>query len=190
MRMLPQNIFLILWLAWFLCWYVAAFGTKRTVRHESLGSRLGHVVPLMVGVWLIAKPSPALGALDHRFVPGSWVAYWSCAAVTAAGLLFTVWARVHLGRNWSGTVTVKEQHTLITSGPYAAVRHPIYTGLLIAILASALAVGNWRSLIGFLISCAALWRKLRLEESWMQQTFGDAYVAYKSRVRALIPYIL
>ena len=190
MKDFHQNIFAILWVAWFLCWYIAAFGTKRTVRHESLASRLGHVVPLMIGVWLIASPNPPLGALDHRIIAGSWVTYWSFAALTAAGLLFTVWARVHLGRNWSGTVTVKEEHTLITSGPYAAVRHPIYTGLLTALLASALAGGSWRELIGFLISCAALWRKLRLEETWMEQTFGDAYIAYKSRVRALIPFIL
>src|SRR5258705_2334615 len=190
MQFLRQNIFLALWVAWLSCWLVAAFGTKRTLRHESLGSRLAHVVPLMVGVWLIANPNPPLGALDRRVIPGSLATYWSLAALTAAGLLFTVWARVHLGRNLSGTVSVKEEHTLITSGPYAAVRHPIYTGLLAAILGSALAVGNWRGLIGFFVSCAALWRKLRVEENWMEQTFGDAYVAYKSRVRALIPFIL
>jgi protein-S-isoprenylcysteine O-methyltransferase Ste14 len=171
-------------------WYASAFGTKRNLRHESLGSRLSHILPLMVGIWLIANQMQLLGALERRFIPGTETTYWSFAALTAAGLLFTVWARVHLGRNWSGTITVKEEHALITSGPYAVVRHPIYTGLLTALLASALAVGNWRAMIGFVIAFAALWRKLRLEESWMQETFGDSYVAYKARVRALIPYIL
>lgn len=190
MEFLQQNIFLVLWVAWMVTWYASAFGTKPNVRHESLASRLGHVLPLMVGAWLIASQQPLFGALEHRFVPGNETTYWSFAALTAAGLLFTVWARVHLGRNWSGTVTVKEDHALITSGPYAVVRHPIYTGLLTALLASALGVGNWRAMIGFLISCAALWRKLLLEEAWMVQTFGDTYLAYKSRVRALIPFIL
>lgn len=190
MKFFQQNTFLILWIAWLLCWYAAAFVTKRTVRHESLGSRLSHVLPLTVGAWLIANQRLLPRPLAHRFIPGTETTYWTFAALTAAGLLFTVWARVHLGRNWSGTVTVKEEHQLITSGPYAVARHPIYTGLLTAILASALARGNWGALLGFAISCGALWHKLRLEESWMEQTFGADYVAYKSRVRALIPFIL
>jgi protein-S-isoprenylcysteine O-methyltransferase Ste14 len=138
----------------------------------------------------MTHPDPPLGALDRRFLPRSETAYWCFAALTAAGLMFAVWARAHLGRNWSGTVTVKEEHTLITSGPYAAVRHPIYTGLLTGFLGSALALGTWRGLLAFAIVFVALWRKLLVEESFMAQTFGDSYAQYKARVRALIPYIL
>ncbi len=104
-------------------------------------------------------------------------------------MLFTVWARLHLGRNWSGTVTIKDGHELITSGPYALVRHPIYTGLLLAMLGSALALGDWRGVAAFALAAGALWRKLRVEESWMQQQFGDAYQAYSQRVAALIPFV-
>jgi protein-S-isoprenylcysteine O-methyltransferase Ste14 len=95
-----------------------------------------------------------------------------------------------LGRNWSGIVTLKENHELITQGPYNLVRHPIYTGLLVAFLGSALARGQWRGLIAVAIVFWALWRKLRLEERWMREQFGEQYVAYSKRVSALIPYVL
>jgi protein-S-isoprenylcysteine O-methyltransferase Ste14 len=78
---------------------------------------------------------------------------------------------------------------LVTSGPYALVRHPIYTGLLLAMLGSALALGDWRGVVAFALAAGALWRKLRVEESWMQQQFGDAYQAYSQRVAALIPFV-
>ena len=108
---------------------------------------------------------------------------------TAAGLLFTVWARIHIGRNWSGTVTIKEGHELITSGPYAIVRHPIYAGLLLAFVGSGLARGEWRGVLAVVIAFLALWRKLRLEERWMREQFGPAYQAYSQRVAALIPFL-
>jgi protein-S-isoprenylcysteine O-methyltransferase Ste14 len=107
--------------------------------------------------------------------------------ITAIGLLIAVWARVHLARNWSGTVTIKRDHELIASGPYAYVRHPIYTGLLVAFIGSAMARGEWRGVLAVVIVWAALWRKLRLEERWMVERFGHQYTAYKRRVPALLP---
>ena len=112
------------------------------------------------------------------------------AAVNLAGLLFTVWARIHLGRNWSGTVTLKQDHELITSGPYAWVRHPIYTGLLLGFVGLAIARGEWRSILAVVIIALAFWRKLRIEESWMLEQFGDAYRSYRRRVAALIPGVI
>jgi protein-S-isoprenylcysteine O-methyltransferase Ste14 len=106
------------------------------------------------------------------------------------GLLFTVWARIVLGRNWSGIVTVKQDHELVTAGPYRWVRHPIYTGLLIAFAGSAIARGEWRGVLAVVIVLAGLWRKLKLEERWMIETFGDAYLRYRAKVRALIPFVL
>lgn len=153
-----------------------------------MASRLMHIVPLLLAlalVWADRVPGPGLNERLFRWSP--W-AFWAAAVVTAAGLAFAVWARVHIGRNWSGTVTLKQGHELVVSGPYALVRHPIYTGLLLAIVGSALARGEWRGVLAVAIAWAALWRKLRLEERWMVEAFGERYEGYRQRVPALIPF--
>jgi protein-S-isoprenylcysteine O-methyltransferase Ste14 len=104
--------------------------------------------------------------------------------------LFAAWARVTLGRNWSATITVKQDHDLITSGPYRFVRHPIYTGLLLGLAGIAVARGEWRGVLGVVLAFGAFWRKLRIEERWMREQFGGAYDEYSRRVAALIPRIL
>ncbi len=124
------------------------------------------------------------------FMARSELSYWIAAAVTAAGLLFSVWARAHLGRNWSGSVTIKADHELITTGPYRLARHPIYTGLLLAFAGTALIVAEWRAVLAFVIAFLALWRKLKLEERWMREQFGAAYDDYARRVAALVPFLL
>lgn len=163
---------------------------KASARRESLGSRLLHVVPLVVAALLLWVPSVPLQWLDARFIPWATWEFWVGAALTAAGLLFTVWARRHLGMNWSGIVTVKQDHELVVSGPYGYARHPIYTGLLLAFIGSALARGEWRGVLAVLIVFLALWRKLRLEERWMVEQFGEQYRAYSRRVAALVPFVL
>ena len=127
------------------------------------------------------------GFLCGRLLPAVPATFFCGAAITALGLAFAVWARVHLGRNWSGVVTLKEDHELIRSGPYALVRHPIYTGLLLGFVGSVIARGEWRGVLAFALVIGALWFKLRLEERWMIETFGDAYRRYHSEVPALIP---
>jgi len=183
-------LFAFLWLAWAAYWWVLARHSKVTVRRESLGSRLAHIVPLLLAATLLSLPRLPQFGLDQRIVPPSPWLLRAGAATTAAGLLWCVWARRHIGTNWSGTVTIKQGHELVTSGPYALVRHPIYTGLLLALLGSALALGQVRGVLAVLLAAAALWRKLRNEERWMEQQFGEAYRQYRRRVRALVPYLL
>jgi protein-S-isoprenylcysteine O-methyltransferase Ste14 len=108
----------------------------------------------------------------------------------ALGLGFAVWARVHLGRNWSNTVTLKRDHDLVRGGPYRLARHPIYTGALVAVLGTAIARGEWRGLLASAIVFAALWRKLGIEEKLLEEVFGDKYRSYRREVRALIPFVL
>src|SRR4029453_11803615 len=157
---------------------------------ESLPSRLVHIVPLVVAVLLFWGPRAPMGPLTQRFLPLTEWPFWVGSFLTAGGLLFAVWARLHLGRNWSGTVTIKQGHELITSGPYALVRHPIYTGLLLALLGSALALGDWRGFLVLALAAGPFWLKLRLEERWMRRQFGDAYLEYARRVAALVPFVL
>jgi protein-S-isoprenylcysteine O-methyltransferase Ste14 len=116
--------------------------------------------------------------------------FWLGASVTIAGLLFAVWAREHLGRNWSSSVTIKQGHELITTGPYAVVRHPIYTGILTGFLGMAIAISQVRGFIVFALFLLAFWIKLRREEQWMRSQFGEVYVTYAHQTAALVPYVL
>ncbi|HEX4025668.1 MAG TPA: isoprenylcysteine carboxylmethyltransferase family protein [Steroidobacteraceae bacterium] len=180
-----------LWLAWVCYWRIMSSDAKPTVRLESAWSRAAHLVPLFLAAALLLMGTvPHGGLLFHRFVARGWIVYWVGVALVAAGLGFAVWARVHLGRNWSASVTVKQGHELVRTGPYALVRHPIYTGLLLALLGSALARGQWRGLLAVLLALAGIWYKLTLEERWMRETFGAAYDEYRHHSRALIPYLL
>ena len=179
-----------MWFAYIAYWWAMAQNVKIDERHESAGSRLQRLVLVVVALVLLGFPRVKLSVLDHRFLPISIWWFWIGAAVTAAGLLFSVWARHYLGRNWSRAVTIKKDHELIISGPYSLVRHPIYTGLLVGLLGSALALGEWRGLAAVGLVFMALFRKLRLEEQWLRVHFGESYENYSRRVRALVPYII
>ena len=175
-----------LWFAWLAYWMIAARDAKPTQRTESAASRASHIIPLIVAGWLLSR-SAAGGFLGQRIVPPGPAVHLVGALLVAVGLAFSVWARVFLGRNWSGVVTVKQDHELIRGGPYALVRHPIYTGLLLAFVGSALARDEWRGVLAVVLVWVAFWRKLRIEESLMIEQFGDAYRRYQSEVPALIP---
>lgn len=179
-----------LWLGWAAYWWVSSRNVKPVQRRESLSSRLSYVAPMCLMALLLLAPGLPVPALNERFIAQSEWSFAVAAALTAAGLLFAVWARRYLGPNWSGTITIKQDHQLVTTGPYAAVRHPIYAGILLALAGSAIAIGEWRGIVALAIALAAFFRKLRLEERWMQEQFGDAYHAYCRRVAALIPFVL
>ncbi|HEY2977404.1 MAG TPA: isoprenylcysteine carboxylmethyltransferase family protein, partial [Burkholderiaceae bacterium] len=114
-----------LWLAWALYWAAAAVGAKHAARREPLWSRAAHIGPLLVAAWLLCAPQLPWPVLHESLPFAGDAEAWLGAVIAALGLALTVWARVHLGANWSGTVTVKQDHELVRSGPYAWVRHPI-----------------------------------------------------------------
>jgi len=180
------------WLAFTLLWVVAAFTSKRTVQVQSGGSRLLQAGVVLIGVTLLFNLSPWLmsGWLTERLTPESARVVLGGAVLTVAGMLFSVWARLTLGRNWSGTVTIKQDHELIQRGPYRIVRHPIYTGMLLAMLGTAFVYGIARCFLGVPIVGLGFWLKVQIEEQFMVQQFGEQYVRYRQEVRALIPYIL
>jgi protein-S-isoprenylcysteine O-methyltransferase Ste14 len=178
-----------MWLSWAAYWWISSRDVKPTVRREALWSRLSYIGPLIIAAILLSVPHMPIPILGERFVSATVGSFAVASALTGAGLLFAIWARRYLGPNWSGTVTIKEDHQLITSGPYAIVRHPIYAGLLIALVGSALAIGEWRAVVAVVLASLSFIRKLRLEERWMHQQFGDAYGAYCQRVPALFPFI-
>jgi protein-S-isoprenylcysteine O-methyltransferase Ste14 len=186
--LLYRQLIGVLWLAWALYWLASALNNKATLRRESLVTRLMYVLPLLIGGVLLGWRDAPWGWLGARLWPRSLAAYWTGVVVLALGLLFAVWARVHLGRNWSGVVTVKEGHELIRSGPYAYVRHPIYTGLIAAVLGTAIASGTVRAATGVLIIAASFLVKLRREEAFMREAFPGEYERYSAQVPALMPF--
>jgi protein-S-isoprenylcysteine O-methyltransferase Ste14 len=190
MRIVYAYLIPALWVAWCVYWWILARDVKPTRRKESIASRAGHIIPLVFTVMLLALPTLPGGFLSGRILPATRFVFFTGAAFVVAGLAFSVWARAHLGRNWSGVVTLKTDHELIRSGPYRFVRHPIYAGLLVAIVGSAIVRGEWRGVVAVAIAIVALWRKLRLEERWLGETFGDQYAKYRAEVSALIPLVL
>lgn len=189
MRLVYNNLFTVLWVAFLVYWRVMAMNVKATERLEPAASRALRVTALLVAIILLSVPFH-IAWLNYQLWPQGLFTFWAGAAITAAGLMFCVWARMHLGRNWSSDVTIKEDHELIVTGPYSLVRHPIYTGLMFGFLGTVLALAEVRGVLGFLLITLALLYKLRLEEKWMRAQFGETYEAYSSRVAALVPYVL
>jgi protein-S-isoprenylcysteine O-methyltransferase Ste14 len=187
MQAFYEHAITTLWLAWVIYWCVAAFGAKATRRQESVASRASHLVPMILGVALLLSPHVANGWLAARFLPRSIIWFWLGFILVALGMAFSVAARAWLGGNWSGTVTLKQDHELIRRGPYRWVRHPIYTGLLLALLGSVIALGEWRGVLGLALITISLLRKIAIEEAFLTQQFGDTYTRYRAEVPALIP---
>ena len=191
-EMLPlvqRWLFPTLWAVWAFYWWLTSRDVKETARREPWGSRALHLGPMLLAALLLASPGYGVPGLSARVVPWAPWLYWLGVGLTCAGLLFAVWARRTIGRNWSAIVTLKKDHELVTTGPYALVRHPIYTGLLLGFLGWAVAVDRWRGPLAVAIVFVALLRKYRLEERWMHERFGSAYDAYRARVKALVPLL-
>lgn len=190
MHWLYDYFFLAVWIAFLLYWRLKSQDTKATQRLEPAGSRIVRAIVFLIVIALLSWPYIPLAWLYWHFLPPAPWTFFLGAAITTAGLLFAVWARVHLGRNWSSSVTIKQDHQLIVTGPYAIARHPIYTGILTGFLGMAIATTQARGLLAFVLVFFVLWFKFRMEEQWMRNQFGDAYATYTKRVAALVPFIL
>ena len=178
------------WLVFITVWVLAALSTKRVVYRESRAQRLRYWVWLVSAYFLLLYGPRLPYPLNLRIVPHVTPTALAAAALCLIGLAFAVWARVTLGRNWSGVVTLKEGHELIERGPYRFVRHPIYTGILTMFFATALALGHLAGFAATLLMFASFWIKLRDEEKLMLQQFPGQYAAYRRRTRRIIPFVL
>jgi protein-S-isoprenylcysteine O-methyltransferase Ste14 len=176
-----------LWTAWLLYWAVSAWGVRRNERGESAGQRLLTTLVLVAGGYLIFAPSSHLGSLNRRFVPADPAIKTLAMVLIVAGLGISIWARRHIGQFWSGRVMLKENHQLIQSGPYARVRHPIYSGLLLAMMGTALFVGELHAVLGVLVFFAGHWWKALREEALLAGQFGATYEEYRGRTGSLFP---
>lgn len=178
------------WLVFVATWVIGALSTKRTVYRETRAQRLRYWVWLVIACFLLLYGRRLPYPLSLRVVPAMAPPACSAAVLCIIGLAFAFWARVTLGRNWSGVVTLKEGHELVERGPYRFVRHPIYTGILTMFFATALALGHVAGFAATLLMFASFWIKLCVEEQLMLQQFPHRYTAYRRRVKRIIPFVL
>ncbi len=183
--MLP-NGYSVPWLCFVLVWIVAAGNVKRAVKREPIRSMLVHRSLTALAFTLLVLPV-RWGPLGTHLVPQTAAAGIAGLVLTSASLAFAIWTRLILGRNWSAAATIKEDHRLIRRGPYRLVRHPIYTGILLAVVGTAIGIGELRGFIAAPIALSAFWRKSRVEEQFMIAQFGEEYVEYRRETKALFP---
>jgi protein-S-isoprenylcysteine O-methyltransferase Ste14 len=177
------------WLLVGAYWAIGALRTKPAVRREPSLMRLVQMVFLFSAYLLLLAGFTRVGILGIRFVPDDPKIGWAGFCFLAAGAIVAIWARTILGSNWSGMVTVKRDHELVRRGPYAFVRHPIYTGLLLGFLGTALAQGEVRGAVALVTALIVFSYKAGIEEQFMAQQFGDKYARYQRDVKKLIPFV-
>jgi protein-S-isoprenylcysteine O-methyltransferase Ste14 len=184
----PLAVSYVLFAVWVASWLAAAIWTRRTQARSSFGQELIHRVPTVIGAVAVTV---ATRLRLEGFAPWGLplAASWALTALVAAGLLFTWWARVTLGDLWSASVTRKEGHHVVERGPYALVRHPIYTGLIGAFFALAIQIGLPLGVVGAALIALGFWLKGRIEERFLSAELGEAaYADYRRRVPMLIPF--
>jgi protein-S-isoprenylcysteine O-methyltransferase Ste14 len=187
-----QYFFYAIWLLFIIVWLVLSRNVKVTVRRQAALPRLLNLALLYGAAALLASPFIPVQWLTLRVLPGSQWKLWCGlgAALTSLGVLYSIWARMYLGRNWSSVAAVKADHELVTAGPYRWTRHPIYSGLLLAFVGTALATGQWRGVLAVASALIAIAQRIIVEERFMRQQFGELYRTYAHRVRALVPGLI
>lgn len=187
MRSVPFVLFPALWITWVVSWLIGARWTDRSAKRMAFKAELPYRLVTVLGVLLLFGTI----RLPHdTLYHASRIAAWLLVVLTFLGFAFTWWARVHLGRLWSPNVARKDRHRVIETGPYRIVRHPIYTGILTAALAWALARGTVAALLGFFLMTLSFYMKARLEERFLRSELGpEGYDHYAQRVPMLIPFL-
>jgi protein-S-isoprenylcysteine O-methyltransferase Ste14 len=195
--MRPDIAIYVPWAVWYASWVIAARWSNATVKYPSAASQLffylfegGGFATLLI---LAGKPPPYRRD-EWQYLP-LWnlpdETKWAMIGLATAGFLFCWWARIHLGRLWSGFITRKEGHRVVDTGPYRIVRHPIYTGVLIAALATVAIRGSWIAFGGFTLLLVGFYIKARTEERFLRRELGaEAYDSYAARTAMLVPFLL
>jgi protein-S-isoprenylcysteine O-methyltransferase Ste14 len=174
-----------LWDLLLLVWVALWFGMKRAKKLETPWEMAQHAVPVILGFWLMFENS--WKGLNTRLLPETPAVLWVGLALTAVGVGLAIWARLTLGANWSGVVTVKKDHELIRKGLYRWIRHPIYTGILTSFIGTAMIMDHIRGWLGFLIVWATFYFKARREESFLRQEFADGFEEHAKHTGMFLP---
>lgn len=188
-QLLRSRVFpaLLLWIAFSVYWGIAGRNSAPTKSSESKASTWFHQIVLIVALVLLFAPVPGL---TGWFLPQRLHFLVAAGALLqAAFVMLAVWARRHLGRNWSGAVRIGVDHELVRTGPYRVLRHLIYTAMLGMFLGTAISSSQYHALLGMAILVLAYLRKTRMEENILRQTFGAEWDAYRRDTWALVPLL-
>jgi protein-S-isoprenylcysteine O-methyltransferase Ste14 len=181
-------IIVVLWIGFALSWIAAMPWSSAVEKRVGLGREIAYRSVLLVGLIVSLVPAHGYEGPLRLWYPTRDL-FWTSVALIVVGFAFSWWARIYLGSLWSGQVTKKENHRVVDTGPYGVVRHPIYTGILLAVFATAAVKGTIPGIVGALIIALGLWMKARLEEGWLRQELGaNAYDDYRRRVPMLVPF--
>jgi protein-S-isoprenylcysteine O-methyltransferase Ste14 len=175
------------WIVLMMVWIVMRFTIKKAKKRETFWEFLQHAAPAILGFWLIFEKAWKWHPLEQKLLPDVPLVWNIGLLLTGMGVAIAIWARFSLGRNWSGVVTLKDDHELVGSGPYRWIRHPIYTGLLMASLGSAMIKGHLRGWIGFLVILVMFYYKARREEQFLRQEFGSGFEEHTRRTGMFLP---
>lgn len=175
------------WVVLWIYWLVSAANQKSVKKRETGSERMGQILPMAVCYLLLFEPFMGFGWLGLRFVAKRQDVELVGLLVTAIGIAFAIWARAHLGANWSAAVSIRAGHELIRTGPYRRIRHPIYTGMILAAVGTALVVGQMRGVVAVAICLGAFYLKSSKEERWLAQEFGDNFKTHTEHTGMFLP---
>ena len=175
------------WMVFVVYWGVGALKTRKTVSKEPFASRYGILLLEVAGFVLIFSDWIDFGFLARHILPRTYALAVTGVVLTWIGIALALWARWHLGQYWSARITLKEDHQLIRTGPYTHLRHPIYSGIILAAIGGALAIDHWRCVVGVALILLGYSVKARREESVLSRQFGDAFQEHCQRTGFLLP---
>jgi len=175
------------WAVFLLYWFLSSLRVNRMQRQEPSGEQAFRILVMAAAFILLYSNDPRFGVLDRRFITQTNMIFAVGSVLTWAGVTFAIWARYHIGRYWSATVALRADHQLIRTGPYARIRHPIYTGMLLAVAGSALAIGRYRALVALAIVLLGFIWKSKKEEALLAAQFGPAFEEHRRRTGFFLP---
>jgi protein-S-isoprenylcysteine O-methyltransferase Ste14 len=185
----PTELLALIWLAFLVSWMGASFWQGQTKKQVMTLESQRYRLPILVGGILYTPWIAEILGWKPLWVLGN-TGITIAAVLSVAGIAFAWWGRLHLGRFWSNTITHKEDHRVIDTGPYGIVRHPIYTGLIFGMLVTGVAIGLVTTILGAILISLGMWQKGRMEEVFLSKELGeDAYGAYCRRVPMIIPFL-
>ena len=178
-------LIVLFWFIFLAYWLISAIGMKKDIR--STNSWWGYSGIVLVVILLLFFQQ---SSFQFQLIPHTTVVLIVGVILCGLGVVFAIWARRQLGKNWGSRPSAQQEgQELMTSGPYHFVRHPIYTGMLSALIGSALVGGTLWFIIFVLICVLLTWKRIRAEEKFMMQQFPNQYHDYKKRTRVLIPFV-